>query len=347
MIETIRKLAFPIALLLGFTFLIFLANQISGIYLLASGLNPLFGQIVLGLLIILFAGLILSPLVLVLRLPKPLKRPETEEELHQYKLVLLKRMQKNAILKEKGVILTTLEDLPNAIAILDEESDRVIKSTASTVFLTTAISQNGKLDALTVFLTQVRMVWKIAHIYYQRPSLREMAYLYGNVGATSFLATQIEDVDLAKHLEPVITSIAKNASGRSVPIIGPTATLILDSLLEGTTNAFLSLRVGILSKKYCAQLTLTTKKEIKTSTLKEASTLLRKIAVSSSGAIITSIVKGTQKAGVDTLKSGWDGVVRTGGKVKDAVVDVGKKVSPFRKKVEKEEPEPSGQPVEE
>ncbi len=339
MIDTLRKLALPVVALLALTFLIFLANQVSGIYLLASDLNPLFGKIVLIALSLILLALLLSPLAMLWRLPKPLKRPETEAELGVYKLGLMKRLQRNTLLKVKGIELKSVEDLGPAVEALDEEADKIIKSTASTVFLTTAISQNGKLDALTVFLTQIRMVWKVAHIYYQRPSLREMMYLYGNVGATSFLATQIEDVDLTKHLEPVITSIAKNASGRSVPIIGPTATLILDSLLEGTTNAFLSLRVGILSKKYCAQLTLTSKKEIKTSTLKEASILLRKVAMSSSASIISSIVKGTQKAGIDTIKSGWEGVVKTGGRFKDVVVDVSKKVSPFHKGETKKEPE--------
>lgn len=336
MISTLKKLALPVVLLLSFVFLLFLINQVSGIYLMASELNPVFGKVVLVLLSVISLVLIASPFVVFLKLPKPMKRPENEQELITYKKQLLKRLQNNQFLLGKDAIPSNVDELPEAIALLDEEADRLIKSTSKTIFLATAISQNGKLDALTVFLSQMRLVWKVAHVYYQRPSGKELLYLYGNVGATAFLAGQIEDIDLAEHLEPIVTSIAKNASGRSVPVLGPTATIILDSLMEGTTNAFLSLRVGILSKKYCNQLTVSTKREIRSSTLKEASKLLRTIAVESSGTIISTIINATKKAGIETIKNSWDGMVKTGGKVKDTVVDVSKKMNPFKKKEEAE-----------
>ncbi len=334
MISTLKKLALPVVLLISFVFLLFLINQVSGIYLMASELNPVFGKVVLVLLSAISIVLIASPFVVLFKLPKPMKRPENEKELIVYKKQLLKRLQKNKFLLEKEEVPKAIDDLPQAIELLDEEANRLIKSTSKTIFLATAISQNGKLDALTVFLSQMRLVWKVAHVYYQRPSAKELLYLYGNVGTTAFLAGQIEDVDLAEHLEPIVTSIAKNASGRSVPVLGPTATIVLDSLMEGTTNAFLSLRVGILSKKYCNQLTVSTKREIRSSTLKEASKMLRKIAVESSGTIISTIINATKKAGIETIKNSWDGVVKTGEKVKDTVVDVSKKMNPFRKKEE-------------
>ena len=267
MINTLKKLALPVVLLVSFVFLLFLINQVSGVYLLASELNPVFGKVVLALMIIISAALFATPFVILFKLPKPMKRPENETELAIYKRQLFRRLQKNKFLQAQGATPKQVEDLPEAIALLDTEADRLIKSTSKTIFLATAISQNGKLDALTVFLSQMRLVWKIAHVYYQRPSAKELLYLYGNVGTTAFLAGQIEDIDLAEHLEPIVTSIAKNASGRSVPVLGPTATIVLDSLMEGTTNAFLSLRVGILSKKYCNQLTVTSTRDIRSSTL--------------------------------------------------------------------------------
>lgn len=334
MISTLKKLALPIVLLVSFVFLLFLINQVSGIYLMASELNPLFGKVVLAVLSVISLVLIASPFVILFKLPKPMKRPENDRELETYKKQLFRRLQKNKFLQEKNAVPKSIEALSEAITLLDEEADRLIKSTSKTIFLATAISQNGKLDALTVFLSQMQLVWKVAHVYYQRPSARELLYLYGNVGTTAFLAGQIEDIDLAEHLEPIVTSIAKNASGRSVPVLGPTATIVLDSLMEGTTNAFLSLRVGILSKKYCNQLTVSTKREIRSSTLKEASKLLRKIAVESSGKIISTIINATKKAGIETIKNSWDGMMKTGEKVKDTVVDVSKKMNPFKKKEE-------------
>lgn len=332
MISTLRKIILPITLLFSLAFILFLINQVSGIYLMLADFNPVLAKVVLALLIVVFTALALSPLAIYMKLPKPLVRPENDNELATYKLSLVKRLKNNPSLKQSGITCRNIGDLPTAIAHLDNEADKEIKSTSSTIFLTTAISQNGKLDALTIFLTQMRMVWRIAHIYYQRPSVRELAYLYGNVGTASFLATHIEDIDISKNLEPVIASIAKSASGRSIPFVGPTATLVLDSLLEGTTNTFLSLRVGILAKKYCNQLTLTSQKEVKTSAFRESAVLLKQIALESSGTIISAIVKASKKAGIDTIKSGLSGIGNTGKKVKNTLLDLSKKANLIKEK---------------
>ena len=225
-------------------------------------MHPTFGTVVLITLIVVLAALIISPFILFLKLPKSLKRPTNESQLPAFKKNVLRRLKQNKILKEEGMVPSSVEDLPASLGVLEQRADKVIKSTAQTIFLTTAVSQNGKLDAMTVFLTQIKMVWQIAHIYYQRPSIVELGYLYANIGATSFLASEIEDIDLTKHIEPIISSIAKNTGGRSVPVVGQATTVIMDSLLEGTTNTFLSLRVGILAKKYCGDLTVSSKKEL-------------------------------------------------------------------------------------
>ncbi len=329
MIQALRKLAIPIVALLSLGFILFLVNQVSGIYLMASDLNPLFGKIVLAILLILIAGLLISPFVIYFKLPKPLKPATNDRQLGMYKKRLLARLKSNKILIRESAAPKEIEDLPQAIAVLDTEADKILTSTAQTIFLTTAISQNGKLDAFTVFLTQVRMVWKIAHVYYQKPSPRELLYLYGNIGATAFLASEIEDIDLTKHIEPIITSIARNSGGRSVPVVGQATTIIMDSLLEGTTNCFLALRVGVLTKKYCGQLSISTKAEIRKSTLKEASAMLRKIAVSSSADFIGAILRATKNAGINTVKDGWDTVVKAGTKMKESVMEVSRKVNPF------------------
>ena len=329
MIEALKRLFIPILILLSLGFILFLINQVSGVYLLANEVHPTFGTVVLITLIVVLAALIISPFILFLKLPKSLKRPTNESQLPAFKKNVLRRLKQNKILKEEGMVPSSVEDLPASLGVLEQRADKVIKSTAQTIFLTTAVSQNGKLDAMTVFLTQIKMVWQIAHIYYQRPSIVELGYLYANIGATSFLASEIEDIDLTKHIEPIISSIAKNTGGRSVPVVGQATTVIMDSLLEGTTNTFLSLRVGILAKKYCGDLTVSSKKELRRSTLKEASVLLRKIAVSSSADFIAAIVRATKNIGINTVKDGWQTVVDASSKVKDGVMKVSKKVNPF------------------
>ncbi|MBV6646621.1 MAG: DUF697 domain-containing protein [Cyclobacteriaceae bacterium] len=325
MINTLKQLVLPAIILLFGAFVLFLINQIWAIYQLANGINEIFGTVTLIAISAGVIALLALPFFAYLKLPKPLHRPQSLEEVTPYQKALLNRMQRNNILQAEEQVPSKLEDLPVAIATLDRKADKVIRETATTVFLTTSISQNGKLDALTVLITQIRMIWKIAHIYYQRPSLRELSYLYLNVGGSSFLASEIEDLDISKHIEPIVGALFKSASGRSIPVLGHTSTIILDSLLEGSTNAFLSLRVGILTKKYCGQLDVLDKREIRKATVKEAAVQLKDVAVSSSGRIISALVQATKQAGVDTIKSGWQGLKKTGRKMRVGLVSSSRK----------------------
>ena len=332
MIKSIKHIALAVLGLLAVGFVLFLINQVSGLYMIASDLSPLFGRFVLAAMVIVIGTLMLTPFFIYFRMPKPLRRPQTEAEVNKYQEKLVSRLANNQILLTANMVPTDRSELPKSIEVLDKKANEMIGETASIVFLTTSISQNGKLDAFTVFGTQVRMIWKIAHIYFQRPTLRDLAYLYTNVGANSFLASEIEDFDITQQIEPVATAIFRNASGKSVPLIGPTAQILLDSLLEGSTNAFLTLRVGILARKYCGELGEVDVRKMKREALKESAGQLRSITMKSSGMIISAILRATRNAGVDTLKSGWDGLKNTGTKVRDGVVRTSQKINPFKKK---------------
>lgn len=326
MIRTLKSIFLPLGILLAVAFTLFLANQIIGLYILARDISPLFGQIVLFGSFTLTIVLLGLPIVRFLRMPRPLTPPKHQSEVLRYQQKLAKRLADNQILASKGHSIKNTSDLPAAIEVLNKEADKVIRETATVIFLTTSVSQNGKLDAFTVLGAQMRMVWKIGAIYYQRPTLREILRMYSFVGASSFMASEIEDLDITRQIEPIASSLFKNVSGRSVPLIGPAATLIMDSLLEGSTNAFLSLRVGILTKKYCSDLEVFDEKKAKKDTLKEATRELRILSIEASGKVISGLVTATKNAGIDTLKTGWEGVKKTGQKVSKTIA------SPFSKK---------------
>jgi hypothetical protein len=58
-----------------------------------------------------------------------------------------------------GLPLESDEEVAAAIARLDKEADAVVRGTASAIFASTAVMQNGRLDALVVFGSQVRMTY--------------------------------------------------------------------------------------------------------------------------------------------------------------------------------------------
>lgn len=117
--------------------------------------------------------------------------PEFDHHLHQLK----KRLRRNDHVSTMP--LEAQEDVEEALKFLADRADAVIKKTVDEVFVTTAVSQNGSLDSVVVFAAESKMTWTLARICYQRPCLRELACLYGNVAATVFVTTRIEDLDLA------------------------------------------------------------------------------------------------------------------------------------------------------
>ncbi|XOV92369.1 MAG: DUF697 domain-containing protein [Bacteroidota bacterium] len=332
MIKHFSRILFPLSILFIIGFLLFVVNQISGVYLLVKSSSVLYANILLAVLSALALILVTWPVVMYLKLPSPLKLPRDEAEQKYYQKRLVKRLRSNKYLKQASLVPKNEDGLPNAIEYLDKEASKIIRETSNIVFLTTSVSQNGKLDALTVLITQSRMVWKIAHIYYQRPTLRELIYLYANVGASTLLASEIEDLDISTQIEPVLQSFFRNSAGKSIPVIGPTANIILDSLMEGSTNAFLTLRIGNIASKYCGSYEVTTKEKIRKAAFSLSVSQLKEIVLKSSARIFTGLLKATRKAGTETLKSGWDAIAGAGGKIVEGVRKGGKKVASIGRK---------------
>jgi len=322
--KQLKFLFTSIACVAGLAFVLFMINQINGVYSLASGVHPVFGQVVLWLLIFLSFLIIAIPFFIYLKLPKAIDAEEAKIDLASYQEKVVKRLSTNKLLLKEGLVPKNTKDLEVALAYLDKQADEEIKSIAGTIFLTTAISQNGKLDAITVLVTQSKMVWGLAHIYYQRPTLKDLMRLYSNVALSTFLASEIEDLDITEQFQPVLQAMMKNTAGKSIPIVGSTANIIMDSLLEGTTNAYLSLRVGIIAKRYCGNTGVYDKKKVKRGAYIEASEMLGKIVLQSSGKVISSVLKATKNAGVETLKSGIETMKNAGEKVKGGIISASK-----------------------
>ena len=264
------------ALLVG-AFLVFLINQTVQVVGLAERLHPALGTAVLWGLLALYAACALVPLVMLFWLPKPLRPPasETSPGFDAHVQALGRRLQGNPHLRERA--LSSREDIEAALRILDGRADEIIRSTGSQVFVTTAVSQNGSLDGLMVLLAQSKMVWQIARVYYQRPTAREMAILYGNVAATAFIAAQLDDVDLAAQVQPLVSGVLGSAAG-AVPGLHAAGTLLVNSLLNGTANAFLTLRVGTIAKRYCGALVLPERRAVRRLAVSQAAQMLGTIA---------------------------------------------------------------------
>ena len=210
-----------------------------------------------------------------------------------------------------------------ALRILDAHVNGIIKKTASTVFVSTAVSQNGRLDALMVLAAQTQMIWQVARVYNQRPSLRDMIQLYSNVGATVFVASQIEDLDLTEQVEPVIKAAISGSLVSLVPGITHISSIVTHSILEGTANAYLTLRVGVICRTYCASLTAFDRKSARRYASVTAAAMVGSIVGESAAKVAKAILAAAKKAGVSTIESTTAGIR-----------GAGERLNPFKKQRE-------------
>ncbi|MCX2742369.1 DUF697 domain-containing protein [Mangrovivirga sp. M17] len=319
----LRKLITTLSILIIIVFMIFTINQLVDLYANLIVINETLAVVVTISVIIILIGLFTVPLVIFIRLPKAIAKPLSDDEFPEYRKKVIARLATNKLIGGK-YDLSTEEGILDALTYLNNEADKVIQETASSVFLTTAVSQNGKLDAFTVLITQTRMVWKVSHIYWQRPALRDMINLYANVGGATFLASEIEDLDLSRQIEPIINAMVKSP-GRSLPIVGHAAHIITDSLLEGSTNAFLTLRVGVVTKRYCGAIGDLDKREVRKNSYLEASGMLRTLVYQSSSKVVKSLIKATKDTGVNTVKSGFGAINKAAKNVREKLENLTRK----------------------
>jgi hypothetical protein len=286
--KTIARIAVLFALLLIVAFVVFLIGETAQLVALATQIHPTFGDAVLWALIFIYAFCVLTPLWMLLRLPRPLVPPDTEEspEFDEHLRRLTKRLQGNSLLS--GAPVGSRQEIEAAIRVLDAKADEITRAAAAQVFLTTAISQNGSLDAVVVLGSQSRLVWRIARVYYQRPTLRDLIYLYGNVASTAFISSELEDVDLSAQIQPVLSSVLGSAAG-AIPGLQAVSALVVNSVTTGSANAFLTLRVGILARQYCGALVAPAKRTARRSATLLATHLLGSIVAEGAGRVSNAI----------------------------------------------------------
>ncbi len=315
MYDTLRNVALAASAVILFFFVLFVVNQTAQVVGLADRVSPAFGTAVLWFLVGLYAALILAASVFFLRLPKPLAPPETEmePEFSRYLDALRTRLAANPRLK--GFDLSDRAGIESALASLGRECDVIIRDSAAAVFVSTAISQSGRLDTVFVLTAHVRMVWRIASIYNQRPALRELVRLYANVAATALVAGELDEAEISEQIEPILSS-ALGAVSLSVPGMQAAASIVVTSILTGAANAFLTLRVGIIARRWCGSLVVDERRALRRTATAEAARLLGSIVKSGTA----RISRGLWDASKDKVGGAFSGLTGVARDIKDSIL---------------------------
>ncbi|WP_026391444.1 DUF697 domain-containing protein [Haploplasma modicum] len=149
---------------------------------------------------------------------------------------------------------------------IKKQMNKLIRKNAKTVMISTAISQNGRLDLYTVVVVNLKMIKELVYMCGFRPNMKNLSKLTINVFTTALIAEGLENMDLSD----LLPNSTLNAIS-DIPLIKP----VMSSLIQGISNALLTLRIGIVTRKYLfSDAKEITKEEIRRGALLEAAGML-------------------------------------------------------------------------
>lgn len=170
--------------------------------------------------------------------------------------------------EDKSKIKETLHDGKALIPVLSnvyqgpikKEMAKRMRHHAKTVMVSTAISQNGRLDFITIMHVNLRMIKELVELSGFRPSYQQLAKLSVNVITTALVAEGLENLDISEVLpQSTMNSLSE------IPLIKP----FISSVTQGISNALLTLRIGIVTREYL----FTTSKELTQNAIRKTALL--------------------------------------------------------------------------
>lgn len=141
--------------------------------------------------------------------------------------------------KDKGKLKEALATVFNT-TIKDEMNKLIIKN-SETVLVSTALSQNGNLDMLSVIAINLKMIKEIVQLSGFRPTYPNLAKLSLNVLVTSIIAEGIEELEVSELLPNKISETMTDL---------PFIKTISSSIMGGIANGLLTCRVGVVTRTY-------------------------------------------------------------------------------------------------
>ena len=294
-----RKIIIALAVLVTVCLLSLIIAGVTSLISLAERIHPVAGTIVFWSVCLAAGFFALYCAIAYAKLPAALVAPEEESgpKYDAYLQALRVRLAVNP--RTRGRPLATEEEIESAVGHLSAEADSIVRSTASTVFLSTALMQNGRLDGLIVLFTQIQMVGRIARIYVQRPSPRELVRLYANVAGTAFVASGLESLELGEMVAPLAFSVVPALKG-GIPGLSGISALLVRCISNGAANAFLTLRVGEVARRYCELTSRCPPELIRKSATAAAVQHLGRIVRENGALVVRKIWESTGRALIDS-----------------------------------------------
>ena len=273
-------------------------------------LAPGWGWLAFVSLLALEAGAVLwLGLAWFARAPRLVLRDDpTEAERQAFARELERRLKKNPHVRAAGLRATDEHFLEKALDVLDARAGEEIRNSAKRVFLGTALSQNGRLDALIVFVSLARMVWRVSGIYNQRPTPAELWSVYSTVSSATFISFSIEALDIPRtiteSMNELLPAVTPAMAASSVPLMGPMMQQCTSAVIDGAANCLLAIRAGVVTRSAFRFAALGREEARQQACVREAGTMLAEISRETVGTVADSALEKTRGAAQSVARGG-------------------------------------------
>ena len=264
--DMIRNIVKIMCILVFIVLLLFIGNVMVIANNIQNATNEYVAYAFYAVLLVLLLAFIIIPLVKLLKMPSMMEFPKvddsyTAEKVQKIALNLAANYPNNEKVEQKKFTDTVesagLTDKDNLIKSVNNEIKRrfdniesIIKRYGKHVFIVTAISQNNRLDTISVLILNFRMIKDLIKSTGFRPSNIQMLQIYWRVIVTgAFAYATSEAVDFADEtfLSEMSTEIGEKVGSS---ILGKLLGVFTKSLADGAVNGLFTLRLGYVTKHY-------------------------------------------------------------------------------------------------
>jgi uncharacterized membrane protein YcjF (UPF0283 family) len=252
-----------VAIIVSIIMTLFVVSCIVQLYQFAYSFHPYAGYATVALLFLILFIFVIRPIVVALATPSftlDVVDVESARKVTAKNYRSLKKVATNLIgadyvsdeAKEKIKNVMNNRKLLNKVLkeVYDKEIsnriNKIINETSSKILLTTAISQNSRFDTMTVITMNIRMIMRIVITCGYHPTYPRLAKLIIKVFRNAVIAYTLQSIGLDRLISQGIQALSKGI----IPFIGDLIGKVAGSVIDGSANALLTLRIGILTRKY-------------------------------------------------------------------------------------------------
>ena len=234
-------------LLFSLALVYLIVREFLELYYYLSNIDSILAYLFLLLLVLTISYFVIIPLYQIIKLPKnlgPCRSKSFEDALIEKRI---KTFRSNPNLSEFNFSLDTgvdsKEQYSETIKFLDKKCESIRKTRVANLFYSSAISQNGFIDAILILSASISIVKEIFILYNGRVSNRDLLV----IAKHTYYSIAIGGSEIVEYpIEEIYSKLASEGM-KEIPFVDK----ILGSIADGFVNATLLTRISLITENYC------------------------------------------------------------------------------------------------